>query len=395
MNILFLSRWFPYPPDNGSKIRAFNLLKSLAGEHCVTLLSFVSEPPDPAQLAEMRQLCPKVQTVVYRPFNPGRARALLGFFSRRPRSVVDTFNQEMQTLVTQAVAQTQFDLVIASELDMAPYAVSVPRLPRILEELELTTLFEQYSLETRPLKKFLAGLRWWKLTGYIAKLMGMFNAVTVVSEPERQRLQKIAPGAVIEVIPNGVDTTYNTPGLAQPQPNTLVYSGALTYNANFDAVDFFLRDVFPGIRQQQPAAQLFVTGKVDGVPIERLPQAQNVTFTGYLNDIRPKIAASWVNVVPLRMGGGTRLKILESLALGTPVVSTRKGAEGLNLEPERDILLADTPADFAGAVLRLLVDSSLRQRLSSAGRQTVESRYGWSQIGHQFTEFVNRVAAHF
>ncbi len=395
MNILFLSRWFPYPPDNGSKIRAFNLLKNLAGEHYVTLLSFVSEPPGPAQLAEMRQLCPEVQTVVYRPFNPGRARALLGFFSRRPRSVVDTFNVEMQTLVTQAVAQTQFDLVIASELDMAPYAVSVPRLPRILEELELTTLFEQYSLEIRPLKKFLAGLRWWKLTGYIAKLMHMFNAVTVVSEPERQRLQKISPGAVIEVIPNGVDTAYNAPGLAQPQPNTLVYSGALTYNANFDAVDFFLRDVFPAIRQQQPAAQLFVTGKVDGVPIERLPQAQNVTFTGYLNDIRPKIAASWVNVVPLRMGGGTRLKILESLALGTPVVSTGKGAEGLNLEPERDILLADTPADFAGAVLRLLADPSLRQRLSSVGRQTVEARYGWPQIGHQFTEFVNRVASPF
>jgi len=128
------------------------------------------------------------------------------------------------------------------------------------------------------------------------------------------------------------------------------------------------------------------------VPIERLPERRNVMFTGYLDDIRPTLARSWVNIVPLRQGGGTRLKILEALAAGTPVVATAKGAEGLELLPEQEILRADTPAAFAATVLRLLDDADLRARLSRQGRQAVTARYDWSSIGQQFNEFIEAVA---
>lgn len=393
MNILFLSRWFPYPPNNGSKIRIFNLLKSLAGEHSVTLVSFTEDTVEPACLQALQPYCQQVHPVKYRPFQPGRAKALLGFFSKRPRSVVDTFNLEMQAAVAQICTRTRFDAVVASQIDMAPYASQVPHAAKILEELELTTLYEQYVLETRPLKKFFARLRWWKLTGYLSEMLAGFKGVTVVSEPERRRLQQILPTCrAVEVIPNGVDTVFNTPGQAEPQPDTLIYSGALSYNANFDAVNYFLQEIFPLILASRPNVKFFVTGKLTGVPVEKLPKCDNLTFTGYLDDIRPKISQSWVNVVPLRLGGGTRLKVLESLALGTPVVATSKGAEGLDVVPGQDLLLADTPANFAAAVLQLLSAPHLRRQLSQNGRKVVEAQYGWEKIGQRLNTFITTVA---
>jgi glycosyltransferase involved in cell wall biosynthesis len=204
-----------------------------------------------------------------------------------------------------------------------------------------------------------------------------------------------APGAtLVEVIPNGVDAAAMTAAAGEanlPQPDTLIYSGALTYSANFDAVDYFLREIFPHIRATRPDTKLLVTGKLEGVPVERLPQLPGVEFTGYLPDVSVAVARSWASVVPLRIGGGTRLKILEAMALGTPVVATRKGVEGLDVTPERDFLLADTPADFAAQTLRLLAGPDLRLALSYQARQTVQAKYDWADIGRVFNGFLDQL----
>ena len=170
--------------------------------------------------------------------------------------------------------------------------------------------------------------------------------------------------------------------------DTLIYSGALTYHANFDAVNYFLHDIFPLIQKECPDARLYITGSLEGVPLDQLPENDAVAFTGYLDDIRPAIARSWISIVPLRVGGGTRLKILEAMALGTPVVATSKGAEGLELIPDHDIVLADTPATFAESVLSLLNDPARRLQLSAHGRRIVSTKYTWQKIGQQFIEFV-------
>jgi glycosyltransferase involved in cell wall biosynthesis len=232
---------------------------------------------------------------------------------------------------------------------------------------------------------------------YLSNLVPDFNACTVVSEPEHRRLTQIVPGyAPITIIPNGVDAAHYdeiaAEIAAEPQPDTLIYSGSLTYHANFDAVEFFLCGVFPLIQAQRPNVKLFVTGKLDGVSIDSLPHDSGVTFTGYLDDVRPLVANSWISIVPLRVGGGTRLKILESLALGTPVVSTSKGAEGLDLASGRDILIADKPTDFAAAVLRLLQDASLRGALGKNGRLAVTRKYDWGTIGGQFCDLIENVS---
>ena len=316
MKILFVSRWFPYPPDNGSKIRVFNLIKGLASRHEVDLASFTSQAVTEQRVAAMREYCRHVAAVVYKPFEPNRPKALVGLFSPRPRSVVDTYSVEMQRLVERMVVGRPFDVIVASEIDMTPYVAALPRVPKILEDVELTMLYERFAKERRPLKRLRSGLTWWKLSRYVADLLPVFDGCTVVSDRERERILQVLPDyGLIGVVPNGVDVVQYAGDFGAPEIDTLVYPGALTYSANLDAMEFFLGEVFPLIRAERPDVRISITGKTDGVALDRLPRDDGVVLTGYLDDVRPTVARSWACVVPLRVGGGTRLKILEALAL--------------------------------------------------------------------------------
>ena len=394
MRILFLSRWYPYPTDNGAKIRIFNLLKYLAERHTVHLLSFADGPVAEGARQAMKQICPCVEAVVYRPFQPTRAKAVMGLFSSRPRSVIDTFHPEFQTLVHQWVQEHGYDCLIASEIDMIPYAMNVPKVPLVFEEIEVATIREQFVKESNPLRKVRHALTWWKLQNYVRDSLPRFAGFTAVSAEELKGILAVLPQyrGQTAVIPNGVDVAAHRHNFGPPQPDTLVYAGAMTYKANFDAVAYFLAEIWPLIRAERPQTTFYVTGKLDGVPVEKLPPRDGVVLTGYLDDVRPRVAQSWLSVIPLRLGGGTRLKILESLALGTPVVTTSKGMEGLDLQAERDVLVANTPNQFAAAVLQLLRDPNLHTTLSQRGQLAV-SRYDWPKIGTDLNAFVEAVVA--
>lgn len=340
----------------------------------------------------MKQICPCVEAVVYHPFQPTRAKAVLGLFSSRPRSVIDTFHPELQTLVQRWVQEHQYDCLIASEIDMIPYAMNVPNVPLVFEEIEVATIREQFVRESNPLRKARHALTWWKLRNYMRDSLPRFAGFTAVSTDELKGVTAVVPNyrGQMVVIPNGVDVMAHQQDFGPPQPDTLVYAGAMTYKANFDAVAYFLAEIWPLIRAERPQATFYVTGKLDGVPVEQLPPREGVVLTGYLDDVRPRVAQSWLSVIPLRLGGGTRLKILESLALGTPVVTTSKGMEGLDLQAERDVLVADTPNQFAAAVLQLLRDPHLRTALSQRGQLAV-NRYDWPKIGADLNAFVEAV----
>jgi glycosyltransferase involved in cell wall biosynthesis len=218
-------------------------------------------------------------------------------------------------------------------------------------------------------------------------------AITVASETERDYLQRLAPAdARITVIPNGVDTDANHPAHDTPAPNTLIYPGAVTYDANYDAARYFIHDVLPLVRQQIAEARFTVTGATGSVDVRDLAAQPGVTFAGYLPDVAPAIRSSWAVVVPLRLGGGTRLKILEAMALGTPVISTRKGAEGIDVRDGENILLADQPEELAQAVVRLLNDSTLRTHIARHARTLVKRQYDWQQIAGRLNDLIEQVA---
>lgn len=390
MRILFLSRWYPWPADNGARLRVYHLIRALAREHQVHLMSFADAHVDASALAEMRQWCASVDTFDYQAFRPGGARALAAFFDARPRSAVDTFSSELARAVDRF---GPVDLVLASQIDMAPYALGAHSRWRILEELEVGVIADHAGIAGGVLPRLRARLTWLKLSRYVRGLLRVFDACTVVSQKEAALVAKLAPeGGRIRVVPNGVDIGGAAEVVAIPHPNSLIYAGALTYHANFDAVTYFLSEIYPQLRERHPGIVFTVTGRTSGVDVSQLARLPGVRFSGYLDDVRPAVASNWLSVVPLRIGGGTRLKILESLALGTPVVATRKGAEGLDLEDKRDLLLADDPAEFVEAVSRVLTDPAFRSSLSEAGRVAAK-RYDWSTSGDHLLALIGQLSA--
>lgn len=389
MRILFLSRWYPYPPNNGSKLRIAGVLRQLAREHEVDLLAFRQET-DVVRRSAAGTPCAHINTVPYRAFRPRGSRSMIGLLARRPRFLVDTYSPAFARTVQEQCRLRAYDLVIASQLDMVPYVEHAGGMPTLLEELEVTTYLDATRQGSR-LHRARSILTWLKLSSYLRRVLPRFFACTVVSEQERANLLLAAPGyQPVHVIPNGVDLASCTHVANPPTPGQLVFAGALNYEPNLAGLQFFLRDVMPKIRRQHPAVRLQVTGSLFGVDTSNLPQSPDVTYTGYLDDVRPAIATSWASIVPLLSGGGTRLKILESMALGTPVVATRKGAEGLDVVPGIHFLLADEAETFAERVVDVLSDTGTRERLATAGRRLIEERYDWAVIGPRLLRIVDQ-----
>ena len=387
MKILFLSRWFPYPPSNGSKLRIYNLLYGLAQKHEVTLLSFV-EQSEKFDAKIVESICQKVQTVTRKPFNPNSLQARLGFFSLKPRSVINTFSPEMKQCIEQTLASDHYDVVIASQFDMAVYSHYFNHIPAIFEEVEVGVLYESSVQAISPWHSFRNGLTWAKHRKYLNSLLKKFQVCTVVSNQEHQLLSQTGNGSPpIEIIPNCVDVTSYKDFRGIPQPNSLIFTGSFNYYPNYEAMYWFLDKVYPYIQTQVPDVSLTITGDPANCS---LPPHNNVTQTGFVDDVRPFIANAWGSVVPIHMGGGTRLKILEAMALGTPVVATSKGAEGLDIQPDKHILIADTPEDFAQQVIRLLKDQDLRQHITNNAYNLVSERYNWPVVLPQFLELIDQ-----
>jgi glycosyltransferase involved in cell wall biosynthesis len=390
MKILFLSRWFPYPINNGSKLRIYHLLRGLSEYHDLTLLSFVDQPDLDLDALEIQSLCKEIRTVPWHPFDPQGWRARLGFFSMRPRSVIDTFSIEMEEQINQALSRQNYDLVIASQIDMAAYSHIFRHLPNLLEEIELGLPYERFSQAKTILARLRHGLTWLKQRHYLGRLLGDFSGCTVVSEQEQQLLVNQIPNIkLVEVIPNCINLTDYSEVNEIPQPNQVIFTGSFRYWANHDAMVWFLQEIYPQVQAKIADVQLTITGDHANLP---LPSTNNVRLTGFVDDVRPLIATAWVSVVPLRVGGGTRLKILEAMALGTPVVTTSKGAEGLKVKNGTHLLIADTPQMFADTLLRLLEDPILRQRLVDNALQFVRHHYDWTVVMPRFLSLVERTA---
>jgi glycosyltransferase involved in cell wall biosynthesis len=396
MRLLFLSTWFPHPTDNGSKIRIAHLLRALAARHQVTLLSFAFGTATPHDAGDLARFCADVQTVPLDPFAANRSGALARFLS--PGPVVARPLPAMRRLVASTLAHTSFDAVVASSGAMAAYALVCPAPRHLLEEHNSLTrlMYDRYRQQTCPLQRHRCWASWRKAAGYEARLFSRFDLVTMVSEPDAEASRRLLARGTrrgrqprVEVVPNGVDCDSHQLGLALPVPGTLVFNGALTYSANYDAMRYFLSEIFPWVRAVQPGTTLTITGSHEGVDLADLPLGEGVRLTGFVDDVRPHVARAWACVVPVREGGGTRLKILEAMALGTPVIASPKGAEGLDVTPDYDILIARDPAAFAHQVLRLLREPSLRSRLSANARLLVEQRYDWLAIGRRFAGLVD------
>ena len=391
MKILFLSDWFPYPPDNGSKIRIYNLLRGLAEVHELTLIAFSDKALTRQNVVKLRSFCENVIVVDRNKFVPHSLKARLGYFSPAPRSILDTFSQEMASSIQETISISAFDLVIASQLGTACYRHYFREIPALFEEVELSVPYERYKNATSLWHQFRNRLTWSKYSHYLVGLLGSYDACTVVSEQEKQLLSKVVPSIkTVEVIPNAIRLSEYLDIKKVPYPNTLIFTGSFRYFANHEAMVWFLSDIFPLIQIHVPDVQVIITGDHANLP---LPHTDNITLTGYVDDLRPLLANATVSIAPIQTGGGSRLKILEAMAAGTSVVSTSKGAEGLKVENNHHILIADSAEGFAEQVVHLLKDLSLRERQAAAALEIVRDKYDWEIVIPQFMRLIEGIGS--
>ncbi len=390
MKILFLSRWFPEPADNGSKLRILNLLRGLAQHHEVSLLSFSDQPEMSLEAEQIRSLCSVVQTIQWREFDPHSVRASLGFLSLRPRWLMDTFSPEMAEEIRRQLSSKKYDLVIASQLPMAAYYPYFKDVSAIFEEMELGLYVEHLRNAKNWLQHLRAWFGWFKFHSYVVRLLKHIRTVTVVSEKERELVAQNFPRLKeVAVIPNGMDVEECARTVWTPKPCTMIFTGSFRYRVNYEAMIWFVGEVLPYILDKIPDAELIITGEHLDLP---LPSQKNVHLTGYVDDVRKLIAMSAVALAPLQSGGGTRLKVLEAMALGVPVVATGKGAEGLSAIDGEHILIANLPSAFAGHVIELMQDRELADRIGHSGRKFVSENFDWNVLIPEFLQIVEHAA---
>ena len=390
MKILFLSRWFPYPVNNGSKVRIYNLLRGLGPHHDVTLLSFVDQTGGRPEASEIRSLCSEIVVVPWKEFEPGTWQARLGFLSLKPRSVIDTFSPAMAGAITTAITGQKFDLVIASQLQMAAYYPYFQGIPALFEELEIG-LFHDRAFSPDGKIRLRHALTWFKYRYYLSRLFNGFRFISVASETERGLVTRNFPRHKdqVEAIPNRINLSKYSSANVEKKTNTVIFTVPFKYRVNYEDMLWFVGEVFPLVLKKIPDAKLVITGDHENLP---LPSSQNIILAGFVEDIKSLIASSVVAIAPLQSGGGTRLKILEAMAIGTPVVATSKGAEGLDAKPGENLLVTDEPKMFASYVINLLQDRALRDRISINATSLVAEQYDCSKVMLKFFGLIKEIA---
>ncbi|NTV63207.1 MAG: glycosyltransferase [Oscillochloris sp.] len=387
MNILLLTHSVPFPPESGPKVKTYYVLRYLALRHRVTLVSFAHPGDSPEQIAALRPLCAAIHTLPLPNTRAQRYRALAtSLLNDRPLTIERDSSPEMHELLARLVREAAalgqpFDLVHTDQLTMAPYAERLP-LPRLLDQHNAVhQIYETRAHQCNWVHRRIARREAIMMRRYEARMCSEFNAVTVVSEEDRQSLLKVLPQPrELTVIPIAVDTTALQPIPRDPTSQVILSLAAPDWPPNADGISWFAHEVYPLVRRAAPESQLFLCGAQPGQAMRALPEHDpSIVVTGFVNPIE-YIARAACMIVPLRHSGGMRVMVLEALARGIPVVATSLGIAGLDLRPGEHVLVADTPSDFADAAALLLREPDLGRRIGAAGRQAVQERYDWRTI---------------
>lgn len=395
-HILFLTPQLPYPPQQGTALRNYYILRGLAENHRLALLSFMEEPP--ADLAPLGDLCQPIELVPL-PGRTPRQRLERLFRDPRPDMSHRLQSQPFEQALSQMLAQQQYDVVQVEGIELARY---IPLIRQVSPASKI--LFDDHNAEAElQYRSFLADLSRpgrWSAAAYSfiqAGRLRRFEAwacqnadwVTCVSEQDKSHLQALVPGLPVSVVPNCVDISrYQFSAGADTPRFDLLFSGKMDYRPNIDAVLWFGREIWPRLLATRPGTTWAIVGQKPHARLAELKQFAGVTITGRVDQVQPYLAGAGLYIMPFRVGSGTRLKLIEAMAAGLAIVSTRLGAEGFAVQHGQEIWLADTPQQFADGVLGLLSRPEQAHQLGQAARQFA-AQYDWRQIIPRFEAILN------
>jgi polysaccharide biosynthesis protein PslH len=393
LNILILAPEFPFPTLTGGRLRTYHLIRELSKHHRISLLAFSRADPSAAERREVQQYCARVSVVADQGWS-GTAERLGSLLRTSPRAATyydrPGFRRELDCLLGQA----RFDVLQAETSFLAgPVLRRSGNFKRVVVFLDLNFLLclrrsRHAGHPAGKLGYLVEALQFLKWERWIARNA---DAAITVSEKERALLSRISGSARIRVIPNGVDTARLRPTGREASRKCLIFVGSHEHPPNVDAGRYFLERIFPLLRKRMPDIRVLLVG-LGGHPEIQARVADGVVAVAPTPQVRAYYAQADFAIAPIRVGAGTRLKILEAMSLGLPVVSTPLGCEGLDVREGEHLLIRTSPSGFADAVIRLYEHPELAARLRQAGRTRVEQRYGWDRISCQLEDLYAGIA---
>jgi sugar transferase (PEP-CTERM/EpsH1 system associated) len=402
MRLLFLTPQFPYPPHKGTSLRNYNLIAGLAQRHTIDLLSFADDSAAPPS-TPLAELCRRIATVK-QPTRATPRRLLDTLFSPWPDMGLRLWSPEFRQQLAAWLSDGAYDVIQVEGLELARYVLNS-------DKDQGGIVFDdhnaEYLLQKRIAQAEIAArgwnagavyssIQWRKLRRFERQVCQRADRVVCVSEADAVAVQQLDPTLRPSIVPNGVDTEFYRREAITPlelPPHSLVFTGTMDFRPNVDAMLWFAHEVLPLVKRDVPDVHLYIVGQRPHARLDALRADPAITITGAVEDTRPYTSAADVYVVPLRMGGGTRLKLLEALALQTPIVSTTLGAEGFEITHDRELWLADDAAAFAKAIEELLIDRDHAHALGVAGRAFAVAHYDWQRIVPKFDEVYHTLAA--
>jgi polysaccharide biosynthesis protein PslH len=381
MRILYVLPYVPSP----IRVRPFNLIRQLAKRHEIDVLA-IGSSRDAEDAAVLRSVCRSVEIFPFS-WSAGLANGARGAVVGLPLQATISRSRQLERRLREILDLGDVDVLHVEHLRAALSAFGLSRrIPTVFDSVDCISMLLRRTLASsdRPAQRIISMLEIGRVRSFESRLLGEFDRVAVTSGVDARALESLAPGRHVAIVSNGVDLEYFHPLDGPKEESTLVFSGKMSYHANVTAVTNFVRDVFPLVRRVRSEARLRIVGSQPPAAVRGLGKRPGISVTGYLPDIREAIGRATVAVCPITVKAGVQNKILEAMSMGVPVVSSRLGIEGLSVLPGRDLLVADSPTEFAEQIRRVLEEPSVRGDLARAGRAYVESEHRWSTAAEQF-----------
>jgi sugar transferase (PEP-CTERM/EpsH1 system associated) len=390
MKILYVCHRVPFPPKRGGKIRPFNMISHLARSHEVTVASLARSPEEAKESEGLRDHCHEV--LLGQVTLPGALlRMALAAPTRRPFSMGYFYSPHLRSQIDEKLRRESFDLIFVHCSSVAQYVANASGVAKILDFGDMDSQKWQIYRRIRAFPASLVyGLEGWKLEREERRLARQFDLCTCTTREELATLESYRTGVPADWFPNGVDYDYFAPSDEPYDPDLISFIGRMDYYPNQEAMLRFCRETLPLIQEQRPTAKLVIVGADPSTEIRALARLPGVSVTGSVPDVRPHVRASAVNVAPLKVARGTQNKILESMAMGVPVVTSSVAARGVDAVAGEHILCADTPEEESRHVLELMENARTRSRFAESSRQRVLSHHDWSRSMERLDEIIER-----
>jgi glycosyltransferase involved in cell wall biosynthesis len=387
--------------DTGGKIRTGKLLEKLKDVFDITLISNMESPKDDPYLERIPALCSSYHPVPWKETEKYSFRFYLklmaAMFSRYPFTVINDFSRDLESQLRRVASEQHFDLLVCDFLQPSLNVRSMRNYPSLLFQHNVESMIARRHCDSAkdPLTRVFWWIQWQRMRRYEKETCAKFNGIVAVSEQDKMVLEQDFGAKNVFTIPTGVDTDFFSPREDKVEKSSLVFTGSMDWLPNEDAILFFAREILGRIKLQVPEVKLTVVGRNPSRRlVDELKQYPEIDVVGWVKDVRPFISSHALYVIPLRIGGGTRIKVYEAMAMGKAIVSTAVGVEGLPLKDGEHVALADNSEAFAQATIKLLQQDESREAIALRGMNFVRHNFSWGKAAHVFADACRSVAAH-